>query len=100
MSRTSFLNTAAAPRRFIDCVGLAWTVYCIQPPSLLEGAITLLPHAERRNGWLLFESAEGDRRRLAPFPADWATITPFELERWCARAEPITELPRRRLSDR
>lgn len=93
-------TTAIAARHFRDSVGVTWTIYLITPQSLLEGAATLLPHAERRQGWLLFESAEGERRRLTPFPPDWASVTPFELERWCMRATPIEEQPERRATDR
>lgn len=92
----------AAPslsRRFVDCVGVPWTVYCVASPILLPSPVALLPHVERRGSWLLFESAEGDRRRLAPYPADWREITAFELERWCMRATPIAELPARRRED-
>jgi hypothetical protein len=36
-------------------------------------------------GWLSFVSA-GSKRRLAPFPADWANVTDIELERLCVTA--------------
>lgn len=92
-------SSGVAIRRFTDCVGIGWTVYCITPPSLLDGAMILLPHRERRQGWLLFESDEGEKRRLTPFPAEWATISDFEMERWCMRATPDALLPRRRRDD-
>lgn len=92
-------SAAAASRSFTDSVGVHWMVYCILPSPLLAGKPTLLPHGERRNGWLFFESADGDRRRLSPFPPDWREVTPFELERWCMRATPIQELPARRKDD-
>ena len=96
---TQSQHALAASRRFVDSVGLSWTVYRILPQAMLEGAVTLLPHADRRRGWLLFESADGDRRRLTPYPGDWAEISPFEIERWCMRATPIEELPARRSTD-
>ena len=73
-------------RAFIDCVGTGWTVTEVRPLVDLSSTWLLQPHPERRSGWLLFESDEGERRRLAPFPADWRAITDFELERWCMRA--------------
>jgi len=73
-------------RAFVDCVGTAWTVTEVQPLVDVSTRWMLQPHPERRGGWLLFESDEGERRRLAPFPADWRTISDFELERWCMRA--------------
>lgn len=100
MTRTvAARSSAVSIRRFTDCVDVAWTVYCITPPSLLDGAMILLPHRERRQGWLLFESEEGEKRRLTPFPPDWATVSEFELERWCMRATPDALTPRRRRED-
>lgn len=96
---TSHRSVTTAPRRFVDSVGVSWTIYRILPQALLEGAVTLLPHADRRRGWLLFESDEGERRRLAPYPDDWAEVTAFELERWCMRAVRTEDLPRRRSGD-
>lgn len=92
--------TPSVTRHFTDSVGVHWTVYGIIPSAALQDVIALFPHPERRAGWLLFESPDGDRRRLAPFPADWRTISPFELERWCMKATPVTGLPQRRAEDR
>ena len=92
-------RSSVASRHFVDCVGVAWSVYCVASPILLPSPTTLLPHVERRGGWLFFESDEGDRRRLAPFPADWREVTPFELERWCMRATPVSSAPARRRGD-
>ena len=44
----------------------------------------VLPGLER--GWLFFESWWEKRRLPAPYPADWETLAPAELERLCARA--------------
>ena len=98
MNRTGG-TSATLSRRFVDCVGVRWTVYCVAPPILLPSPVTLRPHVERRGGWLLFESADGDRRRLAPYPTDWREISAFELERWCMRATPRAQLPARRRED-
>lgn len=100
MHRAVSAGLSVTMRQFTDCVGDRWTVYCIIPPAFLQGAITLLPHQERRNGWLLFESDAGERRRLAPFPTDWYAVSDFELERWCMRAARIGATPRRRAEDR
>lgn len=89
----------SASRQFTDTVGIPWTVYGISPSAGLQHVIALFPHPERRSGWLLFESAEGERRRLAPFPANWRDISPFELERWCMKAVLVAELPQRRTED-
>lgn len=99
MYRTNAQGRAVSSRRFTDCVGVEWAVYSIVPSAIVQGMILLLPHAERRKGWLLFESGEGERRRLAPFPPDWDQVSDFELERWCMRAEPVGQLPERRAGD-
>lgn len=91
--------SAGESRSFTDSVGVHWMVYCILPTPMGSGKPTLLPHGERRSGWLYFESGDGDRRRLCPFPADWRQVTTFELERWCMRATPVRELPARRHDD-
>lgn len=100
MTRQTSTGSTTAIRRFTDCVGESWTVYCVKPPSFLRDAITLLPHQERRNGWLAFECDSGERRRLAPFPRDWAMVSDFELERWCMRATRTAVIPKRRAEDR
>jgi hypothetical protein len=45
-------------------------------------------------GWLAFET-QGEKRRLAPYPADWAEKNDAELEALCGRAIPVR--PSRRL---
>jgi hypothetical protein len=42
-------------------------------------------------GWLIFEAADGERRRLAPIPemrGGWAKVTLDQLRAWCAMANP------------
>ncbi|HYD55195.1 MAG TPA: hypothetical protein VEA99_21340 [Gemmatimonadaceae bacterium] len=89
----------SAPRRFVDCVGTAWTVTEIRPILDVAAIGLFQPHPERRSGWLLFESDEGERRRLAPFPTEWRDISQFELERWCMRALRASPLENRRHGD-
>jgi hypothetical protein len=56
---------------------------------------------ERRvGGWLLFQSGDGDRRRLSPYPDNWMEITDWTLERWCMRATRVPPAPARRDADR
>lgn len=75
-----------ASRVLVDCVGTEWAVTEVRPVIDVSTAGLFQPHPERRQGWLLFESSEGERRRLAPYPPDWRAISDFELERWCMRA--------------
>ncbi|MDB4881880.1 MAG: hypothetical protein JWL95_646 [Gemmatimonadetes bacterium] len=86
-------------RTFIDTVEVEWTVREIDSPSLTGTLAKVLENDRRRGGWLVFESAEGEKRRLAPYPPDWRTISDFELERWCMRARPVPPAPARRAQD-
>lgn len=88
-----------ASRTFTDAVGVEWTVREIDSPSLTGTLAKVLERDRRRTGWLVFETPEGEKRRLAPYPPDWRTITPFELERWCMRATRVPPAPARRAQD-
>ena len=86
-------------RTFVDSVGVEWSVREIASPSL-EGALArLLENDRRRGGWLVFESTDGEKRRLTPYPPDWRTMTGFEIERWCMRATMVPPAPARRAED-
>ena len=86
-------------RTFTDTVGVEWTVREIASPKFTGTLARLLEHDRRVGGWLVFESADGEKRRLAPYPPDWRTMSPFELERWCMRALKVPPAPARRAED-
>ena len=86
-------------RSFTDAVGVEWTVREIGTPKMTETLAKLLERDRRRGGWLVFESNEGEKRRLAPYPPDWRTVTTFELERWCMKATHVPPAPARRAQD-
>lgn len=86
-------------RSFTDTVGVEWTVREIDSPSLTHTLAKMLEKDRRRGGWLVFESSEGDKRRLAPYPPDWRTVSTFELERWCMKATRVPPAPARRAED-
>ena len=86
-------------RSFTDTVGVTWTVREIGTPTLTGTLDKLLETERRRGGWLVFESSEGDKRRLAPYPAVWRTVSTFELERWCMKAARLPPAPARRAED-
>ena len=86
-------------RSFTDTVGVTWTVREIGSPSLSATLQKLLEADRRRGGWLVFESGDGDKRRLAPYPPDWRTVSAFELERWCMKATRVPPAPARRAQD-
>jgi len=93
------MNLPAPSRTFVDTVGLEWTVSEIATPELHGALARVLEHDRRKGGWLVFESQDGDKRRLAPYPPDWRTMTIFELERWCMRASTVPPAPSRRAQD-
>jgi len=86
-------------RSFVDTVGVAWTVREIASPPFTGALAKMLEHDRRRGGWLVFESSEGEKRRLAPYPPDWRTMSAFEIERWCMRATKVPPAPGRRAED-
>jgi hypothetical protein len=86
-------------RSFTDSVEVEWTVREIGSPSLTGTLAKVLANDRRRGGWLVFESTEGEKRRLAPYPPDWRTMSTFELERWCMRATSVPPAPARRAQD-
>lgn len=71
----------------------------IANPQMTEIVAKMLDQNRRRGGWLVFESSEGEKRRLAPYPPDWRTMSAFEIERWCMRATKVPPAPARRAED-
>ncbi len=86
-------------RTFTDSVGVEWTVREIATPELTGTLARLLEPARRLGGWLVFDPSDGERRRLAPYPPDWRTMSEFEIERWCMRAVRVPPAPARRAED-
>ena len=70
-----------AARTFEDSTGALWEVFEVHRASSKPAAVS--PGMER--GWLAFVSGSM-KRRLAPFPPEWETASPAELERLCAGA--------------
>lgn len=85
-----------AHREFRDSTGREWAVWSVQPAHAERrnaGATAPDTVVERRNkaefriplsrgfahGWLCFET-KGEKRRLSPFPRDWANMSDSELE--------------------
>ncbi len=86
-------------RQFTDSVGVAWTAREIASTALSGAMARVLERDRRRGGWLVFESDEGEKRRLTPYPPDWRTMSVFEIERWCMRATHVPPAPARRAQD-
>jgi hypothetical protein len=81
-------------REFTDSTGRRWRVWDIRPEQM-HAATRAEDHLQNViNGWLAFESANGDeKRRLAPIPAKWESATEGELEDMLERAESARSEP-------
>lgn len=84
---------------FRDANGAGWRVWNVSR-EMLETRTADYLGPEFQAGWLVFQREGADeRRRLAQFPDDWASLTPPQLEHLCARAQPVVAAPRGRGSD-
>lgn len=79
-------------RQFRDAAGVNWKVSLTSRSSAAVSRDHFLPEAYRE-GWLLFES-EREKRRLAPIPKDWESLSDEALGRLCAGASPQAARPR------
>lgn len=85
-----------ASREFIDSKGNEWRVWDVTPDAMHPRTKAEDYMQELADGWLVFETSDGfEKRRLSPYPADWAERTRAELEQLCDQA---TVVPRRRSS--
>jgi hypothetical protein len=98
--RGSFVTTITNPseavcapmREFRDASGMEWRVSLTPRGSDAVSREHFLPEAYRE-GWLVFESAR-EKRRFAPVPADWETLTVEALIELCGKASPQSARPR------
>jgi hypothetical protein len=68
-------------RTFKDSAGATWEVFEVRRSSNRPGAVS----AGHEQGWLAFMSGL-TKRRLAPYPAEWAASSDAQLETLCASA--------------
>jgi hypothetical protein len=94
------VHHASGALDFIDRAGTLWTVSEIARLEFSERLMSLLPHPERRRGWLLFESERGERRRYTPIPESWRELSSIELEECLREAVVATRMEQRRREDR
>jgi hypothetical protein len=99
MSARLVVHHASGALDFTDTSGILWTVSEIARLDYSERLMALLPHPERRQGWLLFESQLGERRRYAPIPDGWRTLSPAALEQCLASAVQSSAAEHRRRGD-
>jgi hypothetical protein len=71
--------------QFVDGEGRSWVVREVSDPTLAMIPPHLLTQPEFASGWLLFETL-GEKRRLAPYPDDWARLPVSRLESMLRRA--------------
>jgi hypothetical protein len=76
----------SSTREFVDDSGRRWAVREIIPETRPTVHRTLLTRPGYENGWLSFRCASL-ACRIAPYPEDWRTISDYELERWCMKAQ-------------
>jgi|SRR5690242_2781471 len=84
-----------AVREFADERGKTWRVWCILPEAIhpVTRAEDYLADCYQL-GWLVFETTSGDeKRRLCPFPRDWASADEESFRSWLAQSEAVR--PRR-----
>jgi len=75
-----------ALRQFRDSQGVEWQVFRTSRGTNPVVRDRHLP-IEFREGWLVFQSAT-EKRRLAPAPENWESLSPAELESLLPRAVP------------
>jgi hypothetical protein len=98
-NRSSITHHASGALDFTDSSGTLWTVSEIARLEFSEKLMTLLPHPERRGGWLLFESEQGERRRYSPIPDKWRDLSADVLEGFLDTAMLAADLEHRRRDD-
>ena len=70
-----------APRTFEDSAGTLWEVFEVHRASEAPRGVS----AGMEGGWLAFVSSTG-KRRLAPYPPTWESVSVKELELLCDAA--------------
>lgn len=89
-----------ASREFVDSEGMAWMVWSVVPGEM-SGALTRLTGAaeDRRVPWLVFQNADGAKRRLVPVPQGWEDCNEATLADWNSRGVAVPPAPARRVVD-
>ena len=78
-------------RSFTDAGGVLWEVWDVRPHrrATATGERPLRVSAGLAEGWLCCETRH-ERRRVAPIPEGWETLSDAELEALCRRATTVT----------
>lgn len=79
-----------ALRDFSDRAGRQWRVWDVTADAIHPATRGEDYMRDYLDGWLAFESADGLAKcRLTPIPANWATASVDELEKWLHQAETV-----------
>ena len=80
----------SAPRSVVDDDGLVWHVWAVSAERMRANPLTGDQLGAYRDGWLAFESEDGQhRKRLPGFPANWSAMSEAELRVLLVRAESV-----------
>ena len=71
-------------RAFRDAAGMEWVVFFTARSVARDHHLP----AEYRDGWLAFESVQGEKRRIAPAPKNWESLSDQELASLSGQAVP------------
>jgi hypothetical protein len=86
-----------AVREFTDRRGVQWRVWDVTPEVMHPVTRAEDFMSELQDGWLVFEAKTLDaRKRLAPYPPDWAERPSGDLEALLEEAEVV---PRKRAGE-
>ncbi len=82
-------ESSALHRRLVDQDNRLLEVWRVLPAAAqradaFSAPLSVAPGYE--NGWLCFESNDGEKRRLAPVPESWETTNASQLDEWCKAA--------------
>jgi hypothetical protein len=81
-----------AVREFTDESGRAWAAWSVQPAEIHPATKSEDYLSECYViGWIVFETREGDeKRRLCPWPANWASLPDDALRELLKKADKVT----------
>ena len=90
-------------RTLLDSNAVVWQVWDVRPSWLATANLLGRSVASARpvvqpalaGGWLTFESAAGERRRVVPIPEGWDALDDAGLDGLLARATPVPVRHRR-----
>ena len=82
------LRVPMALKEFTDEDGVEWKAWDVTPEEM-HPVTAAEDYLDMLSGWLVFESARGGRRRLAPYPSDWDRLSDEGFRKLLKRATPV-----------